>query len=177
MPMHKKYREKRRADGLCPDCGNQTDRPGKTQCSSCATRATKRTMKKRKEREAAGLCKHCNRKAEFGTRCQEHWYKAQSSFSTGSIHNWASLKVLLEAQGFKCAYTGIELIPTVNANLDHITSKRDGGSDTIDNLQWVDARINRMKTDMSHDAFIAMCRLIIGRLPQVSEKLNHRIAA
>lgn len=63
---------------------------------------------------------------------------------------------LLKAQGFKCALSGQRLTPDSMA-LDHIVAVKDGGSDCISNLQWVDARVNRMKGSMSDDELIQIC--------------------
>lgn len=56
---------------------------------------------------------------------------------------------------------------TANASLDRIDSSK---GYNIDNIQWVDKRINIMKQDLPEDEFIMLCKLIVdnnnGRLPQ-----------
>lgn len=76
---------------------------------------------------------------------------------------WMSLKEKLEAQNFKCAYTGEAIVPGINASIDHIVPASRGGSDGPENLQWVSKVINLMKTSMTHDEFIAMCKRISER--------------
>lgn len=73
------------------------------------------------------------------------------------------LMALFFAQGTRCAYTGVYLVPGKNAGLDHMTPASRGGSWAIDNLQWVDQRINVMKSDSTHDEFVATCKLIASR--------------
>jgi hypothetical protein len=71
--------------------------------------------------------------------------------------------IVYEQQQGRCAYTGIELIPGLTASLDHIIPTSRGGTHDESNLQWVTKQINCMKTDMTHDEFLAMCQLILNR--------------
>jgi hypothetical protein len=66
------------------------------------------------------------------------------------------LKELVERQKYKCALSGISLTPET-AQLDHVVALSDGGSNSIDNLQWLDGVVNRAKGTMSQDEFVAMC--------------------
>lgn len=66
---------------------------------------------------------------------------------------------LLRKQEFRCALSGKELTPK-NAELDHIVPRSKGGSDDLDNLQWLDKRINRMKGQMSQEQFLDCCRKV-----------------
>ena len=52
---------------------------------------------------------------------------------------------LLENQNYKCAITGDNLELGVNASLDHIVEKCNGGSCELDNLQWVTKKANNSK--------------------------------
>jgi hypothetical protein len=84
----------------------------------------------------------------------------ESEFNAGGKDVIASeLLSLAESQSFRCALTGIRLTPE-SSSLDHIVPVSDGGSHEIDNLQWVDRRINAMKRDMPVDEFIELCRLV-----------------
>lgn len=67
---------------------------------------------------------------------------------------------LVEAQGFRCAISGVELTPE-QAVLDHKQALARGGSDDIENLQWLDKDVNRAKGIMTNEEFIAMCRRIV----------------
>lgn len=65
---------------------------------------------------------------------------------------------LLERQGFCCAGTGLPL--KSNCELDHIIPLDDGGTSSIENLQWMNKEINRMKGTMSMKRFVAICRRV-----------------
>lgn len=57
-------------------------------------------------------------------------------------------------------YSGRRLVPGQNASLDHLVPRSRGGTDTLENLQWVDLKVNLMKTDLMHDEFLALCAQI-----------------
>jgi hypothetical protein len=66
------------------------------------------------------------------------------------------LMAMLQLQQFRCALSGDRLTPDVS-RCDHVIPVSEGGSNRIDNLQWVTHDINRAKGVMSQDAFIGMC--------------------
>ena len=68
-----------------------------------------------------------------------------------------------DKQGGRCIYTGVNLIMGDNATLDHKVPKSRGGSDSIENIQWVTRTINQMKTDMTHEEFVQMCLTVTKR--------------
>lgn len=69
------------------------------------------------------------------------------------------LMELLQRQGFQCALTGEELVPTT-ARLDHKQAVSRGGTHDVGNLQWVTDEVNRAKGTMSNDQFIAVCKRV-----------------
>jgi len=69
------------------------------------------------------------------------------------------LKRLIETQDFRCAASG-ELIEPSTATLDHKIPVTNGGTNDIDNLQWLHAEVNRMKGTLSPDRFLELCRKI-----------------
>lgn len=71
----------------------------------------------------------------------------------------AKLEELVRKQGFRCALSGARLTPETAA-LDHITPVADGGTDDLDNLQWVSKEINTMKGTMSQERFIELCHCV-----------------
>lgn len=119
----------------------------------------------RMRRQESGLCIRCKAPADAGASCVKCWTINVSVNVCGDTSLRLPLFDLLKSQDFRCVYSGRILVPAVNANVDHIIPKFQGGSDDIDNLQWVDKQINRMKTDMSHQEFVAMCRFIAGIFP------------
>lgn len=83
----------------------------------------------------------------------------------------ADLMKKIRNQNFKCALSGIKLTPE-NAQLDHIEPLSEGGTNAIDNLQWLDARVNKAKGTMSQDEFVDMCERICrkqSRMPPAGD--------
>lgn len=70
-----------------------------------------------------------------------------------------TLRALVEAQGYRCVFTGQELTPET-ASLDHIVPVSEGGSHTIDNLCVVHFRVNAAKSTLNADEFIDLCRMV-----------------
>lgn len=63
-----------------------------------------------------------------------------------------------------CPYTGLSLVLGVNASLDHIIARSVGGSDDLNNLQWVygstDFDVNIMKGSSTEADFLKAISLI-----------------
>lgn len=72
--------------------------------------------------------------------------------------NYRELAALWKAQRGRCALSGRRLDRT--AHLDHKIARADGGSDRIDNLQWLDSDVNFAKRALGETAFIALCKEI-----------------
>jgi len=85
---------------------------------------------------------------------------SEDEFNTGDNDpdavRQSDLMRLVEAQEFRCALSGIELTPETAA-LDHITPVASGGKHSINNLQWLNSEVNRMKGMLSVDVFIDIC--------------------
>lgn len=77
---------------------------------------------------------------------------------------WRDLMALWQRQQY-CPYTREPLAIGPLVHLDHIIPKTRGGKTTIDNLQWVTGLVNRMKTDLTHDEFVAICRQVVSNHP------------
>lgn len=73
----------------------------------------------------------------------------------------SDLKALLERQGFKCAYTGLDLTPE-SASLDHVIPLGRGGSHAVENLAIVRHDVNLAKRTMTYDEFVSMCREVVS---------------
>lgn len=153
----------RQARGQCATCNNSA-RQGHSRCETCQTRNTANTLQRRKARLLAGQCTRCGTPATASEFCFDCWLKALAFNTTRTTCFYAELKARLEAQQYRCAYTGETLIPGVNASIDHLIPRSRGGSNTPENLHWVSFRINVMKGDMTHDEFLAACALITARV-------------
>lgn len=66
----------------------------------------------------------------------------------------------MEAQSYRCALSGRELLPT-NAAPDHKQPRSQGGSDDLSNLQIVIDVVNRAKQDMTNEEFVQLCRDVV----------------
>jgi 5-methylcytosine-specific restriction endonuclease McrA len=70
-----------------------------------------------------------------------------------------NLEELYARQAGKCALTGRPL-NVDEMELDHKIPLADGGDNEIDNVQWLEASVNRAKGTMSNAAFIEMCKAV-----------------
>ena len=113
-------------------------------------------------RREKGLCLLCWRLATCGALCIDCWFGRVVSTATGTRADLPALRALFDAQGGLCAYTGKVLVPGTNASLDHKIPRSRGGPDTVENLQWVDYRINLMKNALLHDEFLVACRQVLA---------------
>jgi 5-methylcytosine-specific restriction endonuclease McrA len=66
---------------------------------------------------------------------------------------------LVEKQDYRCALSGMKITPKTS-RIDHKTPVSVGGSDEIENLQWVHEELNRMKGSLDNDEFIEICRKV-----------------
>jgi 5-methylcytosine-specific restriction endonuclease McrA len=70
-----------------------------------------------------------------------------------------SLMGLIKSQEYRCQLSGILLEPSTAA-LDHKIPVSSGGTDSIENLQWVSCEVNRAKGSMEQQEFITMCKRV-----------------
>ena len=88
--------------------------------------------------------------------------KKQLKFVSTKLHSEVdavALKHLIEMQGYKCALTGVKLTPKT-AELDHKTPLSEGGTNDLDNLQWVERSVNRAKGTLTNEEFIEVCKRV-----------------
>lgn len=147
-------------------------REGKTCCSECSEYYKKRyqrlrnspqiknniarSKKKRNDRIENGLCYKCGQPSlEYTKICKVCSFKTVAT-SVGNSSRWKELEQLLESQNYICPYTGMKLEIGKNASIDHIVPKSKGGTDSIDNLQWVDLATNMAKRDLDESEFLQL---------------------
>lgn len=159
-----KYKQHIYGQGLCVRCRQPRD-DERTLCASCRERRAKEYKQRCEQRLEKGLCKVCGklRAENSNLYCFEHWFKATSCFATGTNKHWRAIRDKLEEQDYQCPYSGKELIMGKNAQLDHKVPPGLGGDNTLDNLHWVDAEINRMKGKHTHLEFISICKVIASQ--------------
>jgi 5-methylcytosine-specific restriction endonuclease McrA len=148
---NKKWREKAISKGLCTGCGNQVV-SGKTMCDHCLTRKSER----RANLANNGMCiEGCGRSRNAkNKRCKICLLKNISKSSTGSVKSAKLLGMKLVRQKFRCPYTGIYIHIGNNASIDHIVPRSKGGTNDLENLEWVHVAVNTLKGDMDREEFV-----------------------
>ena len=132
----------------------------------------------RQEQIINGQVKHCcashhksgNLSKMFrgiGNISQQYWNKLIKSANKRNIDIDLTLKEisdLFDKQNGKCSLSGINLstvYPNHTASLDRIDSNK---CYKIDNVQWVHKDVNFMKTTLSQNRLIELCKLITENL-------------
>jgi len=127
-----------------------------TWCTSC--KYDRVTSKKQDKLKNTNLCIRCDKERLTNSQCCSfhHIYILLKSQKTNNrfknLDSKEKTKIFitallqkLENQNYKCAITGDNLELGVNASLDHIIEKCNGGSCDLDNLQWVTKKANNSK--------------------------------
>ena len=128
-----------------------------------------------------GLSKSCgcvNRHRRFNNRRWKGvgdisgtmWRKLQGGAKRRKISFCLAIEdlwTLYLRQNKKCALTGLDITFSKkvndydgNASLDRIDSNK---GYTIDNVQWVDKRVNNIKQDLPETEFIELCKLVVEK--------------
>lgn len=149
---------------ICAGCGNSNEN-GYLHCDACRETRRKRVRAKEIKRIADGVCR-CGKPGSIGksVKCWLCWLKNESCNIFGNAKHWKELEILWEEQDGRCAYTNTRLIPGINAQVDHSVPRARGGTETIDNLQWVCGAVNYMKSDLRHDEFLGIISIISGNI-------------
>ena len=170
-----KIRKSRKSHNLCVKCGKTSARQNKTTCRVCAPLLSACETKMRSKRLAEGFCVICGKEPFIESSRQKSYKTCDFCFLKGiartSLGNSAyagELKHKLEEQNYRCAYSGKLLTLGDNASIDHILprAKFPELAQEIDNIQWVDIVVNRMKRDLPHKEFLNLVETIY----------NHRIS-
>ena len=149
-------------DALHCICGAELEDPRFRTCEACRSKHRDRMRSLIAVRRVAGRCVRCDAKAEAGAHCRRCWFAMMARNALGSRSRGPDLARLWLAQGGRCAYTGRQLTPGVNASVDHVLPRSRGGSDELDNLVWTCAAVNRAKTDMTPAEFRALCAEVLA---------------
>lgn len=149
----------RAGSGLCVLCDSSVV-PGRQKCARHLEQARLAVARKRRDRISRGLCCQCDRPATAGQYCRDHWFRSIASLHGGAL-NAAAIRGLFDDQGGRCALTGRELTPGVNASLDHRVPRSLGGKHELGNVRWVDLRANLAKQNLSEEEFLRLCRDVV----------------
>lgn len=112
----------------------------------------------------------CNRrgckslKLKHSKLCEKCYLKQKSVQHLKTVNYWKELKEILIQQNYICPYTGDNLILGLNTSLDHIISKKNDNSKSLDinNVQWVTFEVNMAKSHMLHQDFIIFCQKVVN---------------
>ncbi len=162
---------KRSKDGLkyhCRECDAKEKQEVYRERPSAAERARDRARNYRADpikREQMAVKRRGNpkylaqRRQYLRNLKEKHFfiYRARrwSSFYNGRVTG-LELFHLWHMQKGKCALSGRKL--GRDSHLDHILPTSKGGTDTIDNLRWLDRRVNIARGAMMDEDFTEMCR-------------------
>lgn len=154
----------------CETCGSEfspTNRWSQKYCSvACKKKAfCAASNRYRRHSRENGLCHSCRRKKlpHSSYLCKEHWFnKIASSNGIKGQNGGELVRAVLEAQKYRCPYTGKRLVPSLNASIDHKNPKSRFPDQVglIENIEWVDVQVNSAKREMTKEEFIVFCKLI-----------------
>jgi hypothetical protein len=133
-----------------------------SRCKSCvAGKAQEISKKDYLKKKLLGLCQSCSSPImpNSTTSCENCWFKS-AAYRAGNRLLSEELKIKLQLQDSKCYYTGEQLVPGVNASVDHKTPSTKGGADDLSNLIWVTRLVNSMKGELTQDEFLAICKAV-----------------
>ena len=151
----KNFIKRHKEMGLCIECTNKVEK-GHTRCQECLKRKADWTSKKRKEAIAQGLCRYCLKESASmrSQLCKKCYLKDTSSRHFGTTKYWVNLQRLFEKQKEQCACSGVSLVLGENTELDHIIPTSTNGENSLNNVQWVLDKVNRIKNNMTQDEFV-----------------------
>jgi len=155
----------KKARGECTTCDQPAEK-GKTKCSDCLRKYREMSRALVEKKLAAGLCKRCGKNpfVEGSQVCGQCFCKGVSKFHFHNCAQTDQLMALLEAQDNICPYTGKKLVMGLNCTLDHIVPVSRGGTNDIDNLQWVYCsefvNVNTLKWSMTDTEFRELIKIV-----------------
>jgi hypothetical protein len=168
MNRQQAFYHRRKQSGLCPRCGRTRD-DDCVECSRCRPRTRKSAATRARLRErnaAAGLCSNSCIAPIFGRSkyCARHFVYGVAHRYGFDLKDVDALLQKLAAQGYRCYYSSRELIPGVNASLDHrVPISRGGAPDSWLNVVWCDTHVNRAKGALTEQEFRDLCSSVAAQ--------------
>jgi hypothetical protein len=152
------YRQ-RRSQGLCGLCGGTVEAGRGATCAGCSDK--QRAQRRRATED--GRCLKCFTRPKLPDhqQCESCWFKRQAHKHLGSTTRSSDLRSIWLRQKGLCALSGERLVPGLNASVDHVVPRSLGGTDEASNLRWVETTVNQARSNMSDEAFVAMCRRVV----------------
>jgi hypothetical protein len=170
----------RRKDGRerCRTCAHSArKKPNAVRCEGCGAERNLTRAGARYAARTGKLCYQCSAKArERVAGAADPKWKGCGAITGSAVCGWRAgarhreiewlvsiqeLDAIWQRQAGRCALTGLALSnqkgSPSKASLDRIDSTRPY---VADNLQFVCARVNRMKQDAAQDEFVKFCALV-----------------
>jgi 5-methylcytosine-specific restriction endonuclease McrA len=148
------FRLKSKEKGICYRCGIN---PLTTHsiCDGCRVRHKAEMDHYKNERVANGLCAECGKSPLSGKSrsCETCILKAMAKAHFKDVKKWLLLRQIFDSN-LVCPYSGIQLVLGNNASLDHRIPKSKGGSDEIENLQFIHVWCNTIKSNTEESIFL-----------------------
>ncbi len=152
---HRQKRQEREQAGLCTNCGMSPPVEGAKWCQACRDKGAVRHRSQSAHRLKHNLCYRCA--SPLGDTpsnyCESCVFKIIAVKNLGDASRADEIAELFDKQSRRCAYTGLPLTLGVDASVDHIIPRSKGGSDALQNLQWVHRQVNRWRSDMDDGDF------------------------
>ena len=154
-------------------------------CKECSKAVTKNYIESGRAKEIQkngrrknvieGQCSSCKESRLSTSRyCLKHWlWQILASFKLKKedIEDLIPGLILkLEKSEYSCFYTGLPLVPGLNASLDHRLPQSKGGTHSLSNLEWVHFSINRMKQNLSEKEFINRSAAILVEMNSLASR-------
>lgn len=133
-------------------------------------------QKRQKKAIDHGLCAYtskCNEPVIGKVRfCLAHWCRSFTSRDPRFKSAFTEEEVidLWNRQSGKCALSGTDLVPGVNAELDHITPISIGGTHSISNLRFINSSLNKFKWKMDDKQFASVILSVCPSLIEWAKK-------
>ena len=148
--------------GLCVKCGKSKPEGDHTKCNECLDSQMKAYRKRLESHKTENRqCLDCGEPTvPNGGRCRVCYVKRVSVKRTGSVKNWELLDDKFDKQNGVCPYTGRSLMIGVDADLDHIKPSSCGGTNDLENFQWIFHKANQMKWNYPEEEFLGLVKEI-----------------
>lgn len=163
-------RRKTKERGICYRCG-VNPLTTHTICETCRIKHKAGIDYYKNERITKGLCAECGRFPFSGNAksCETCILKAMAKAHFKDVRKWTVLRELFDVIS-TCPYSGIKLTLGINASLDHKIPRSKGGTDDIENLQFIHIWCNTMKSNLSETEFLEQFRTFLNVSIQFLEK-------
>ena len=161
LEQERQKKTKYRQRGKCLSCGGTTN--GQSCCSRCLEIKRQKAEVRRTLRRNNGLCIDCgvSDRVEDGCCCVSCYLRRTAKRYFGDRTDSEKLMNLFDEQQGKCPYSGRALVIGSNSTeLDHKVCMASGGEQTIQNLQWVNGDVNRMKWTLPEAEFLGLVKEI-----------------